>query len=242
MDFCSITAGSLLQKDAGVKFLNEFHAMAKKSKYGMILFVDEADSLFVPRESINISTEQGLEHYKVLNHLLAMTGDGSDKFMLICSTNHAENLDEAMGRRFQDRILIPLPDADARTKLIKMYAKKLLFNAQSNGAQLTQSARNLFSDSLMKKIVELTQGLSAAEIKNIIEQIRNLGMIKKLKQLTIKDINMAVTQGVNKKKQNEEDNKKRVARNHNGTIVHVNIQSPQDGKNITSNVPIITAS
>ncbi|HTM05814.1 MAG TPA: AAA family ATPase, partial [Patescibacteria group bacterium] len=65
MDFCAITAGSLLQKDVGIQFLNDFERMARKSRYGMILFIDEADALFVDRNTLNIASEQGLEHYKV---------------------------------------------------------------------------------------------------------------------------------------------------------------------------------
>ena len=62
----------------------------------------------------------------------ALTGDGSNKFMLIAATNHAHVIDEAMGRRFQDRLYMPLPDASTRKDLIELYVNTVLFNEKQN--------------------------------------------------------------------------------------------------------------
>ena len=141
MDFAAITAGSLLQKDAGVKYLNELVEMAKNSRYGVIIFIDEADALFVDRNDLDPASE----HYLVLNHLLALTGDGSNKFMLIAATNHAHVLDEAMGRRFQDRVEMPLPDAVTRKQIIELYKQTVLFNEQNNGIAFVQAVKKLLT-------------------------------------------------------------------------------------------------
>lgn len=239
MDFCSITAGSLLQKDVGVKFLHEFAKIAEKSRYGIMLFIDEADALFVPRDMIDISSEHGLEHYKVLNHLLAMTGDGSSKFMLVAATNHAENIDEAMGRRFQDRIFMPLPDFESRIQIIKMYITKLMFDETSNGIKLVESAQRLFTKKMVESIAQATQELSAAEIKDIIVQILNLAIISQSRTVTETHVNTALEQGIKKKKDQEEDKKKRAAQKHNGAVVQLNVHSADTPK-VTSTVPIVS--
>jgi SpoVK/Ycf46/Vps4 family AAA+-type ATPase len=242
MDFCSITAGSLLQKDVGIQFLNEFERMARKSRYGMILFIDEADALFVDRNTLNIASEQGLEHYKVLNHLLAMTGDGSNKFMLIAATNHAQNIDDAMGRRFQERIYMPLPDTKTRTKLVDLYVNKLLFAEADNGVLFTQNAKRIMTSKILKDIVAQTEGLSGAEIKDIIAQIQNLGLQTNNKAITAVHVQKAVEQGVQKRKDQENDLIKRQTLAQNkGSVVQLTIQPTESYKpDIQSSVPIIT--
>jgi Holliday junction resolvasome RuvABC ATP-dependent DNA helicase subunit len=241
MDFCSITAGSLLQKDVGIQFLNEFERMARKSRYGMILFIDEADALFVDRNTLNIGSEQGLEHYKVLNHLLAMTGDGSSKFMLIAATNHAQNIDDAMGRRFQERIYMPLPDEKTRAKLVDLYINKLLLSEQDNGAPFVQHAKGVITSKTLKEIVQQTEGLSGAEIKDIIAHIQNLGLQSNNKAITAAHVQKAVQQGVQKRKDQENDTIKRqeLAQNK-GAVVQLTIQpTSQYSPDIQSSVPVI---
>lgn len=241
MDFCSITAGSLLQKDVGIQFLNDFEKMARKSRYGMILFIDEADALFVDRNTLNIGSEQGLEHYKVLNHLLAMTGDGSSNFMLIAATNHAQNIDEAMGRRFQERIYMPLPDEQTRAKLVNLYANKLLFAQEDNGAAIVQSAKQVMTSSVLKDIIKQTEGLSGAEIKDIIAQIQNLGLQTQNKAITAAHVKKAVAQGVQKRKDQENDAIKRQAMaQQKGAVVQLTIQPTASyNPTIQSSVPVV---
>lgn len=226
MDFCSITAGSLLQKDVGVQFLNEFEKMARKSRYGMILFIDEADALFVDRNTINMSTEHGLEHYKVLNHLLALTGDGSNKFMLVVATNHAQNIDEAMGRRFQERIYMPLPDHKTREKLVNLYVNQLLFSEVNNGSEFVKYAKKAMNSALLKELVVKTEGLSGAEIKDIITQIQNLGLQTKNKKLTTDHVQKALKQGIQKRKDQDNDiimrNKQQMDQNK-GAVVYLTV-------------------
>lgn len=226
MDFCSVTAGSLLQKDVGVQFLNEFEKMARNSRYGMILFIDEADALFVDRNTINMSTEHGLEHYKVLNHLLALTGDGSNKFMLVVATNHAQNIDEAMGRRFQERIYMPLPDHKTREKLVNLYVNQLLFSEVNNGSEFIKHAKKAMTSALLKELVVKTEGLSGAEIKDIITQIQNLGLQTKNKKLTTDHVQKALKQGIQKRKDQDNDiimrNKQQMDQNK-GAVVYLTV-------------------
>ena len=65
MDFAPTTAAALLQKNVGVQYINELMDMAKRSKYGVIIFIDEADALFVDRNGLDASSD----HYQILNHI-----------------------------------------------------------------------------------------------------------------------------------------------------------------------------
>jgi Holliday junction resolvasome RuvABC ATP-dependent DNA helicase subunit len=206
MDFLPVTAASLLQSGVeGIKYFNELLAMANRSKYGLIIFVDEADALFVDRDSLNPSSD----HYKVLNHILALTGTGSNKFMLIAATNHAYVMDAAMGRRFQDRVLMPLPDATTRKELIDLYAGNVLFNAKNNSKEFVTAAQSLLTPQRINTIVKKTAELSHAEIKDMIQAMHKKALATKKGMITIAHVNSAVDQAVQKHVALEEDKAQR---------------------------------
>lgn len=202
MDFLPVTAGSLLQSGIlGIKYVNELVNLANNSKYGAIIFVDEADGLFVDRNTLNPESD----HYKVLNHILALTGSGSNKFMLVAATNHAYLLDEAMGRRFQDRVLMPVPDAKTRLELLHLYINLLIFNEKEHDKEFVAVARQLLNSTALNTIVQATDGLSHAEIKDMVVAIAKKAAATKTGMITQAHINSAVVQAVEKHRVGEED-------------------------------------
>jgi len=207
MDFAATTAGALLQKDAGVKYLNELMEMAQRSAYGFILFIDEADALFVDRNSLDPASE----HYQVLNHLLALTGDGSNKLMLIAATNHAYIMDEAMGRRFQDRVHMPLPDESTRRQIVDLYAQTVLFNEKNNGEAFVDEIKALFTESVIQNIVQKTNGLSNAEIKDIVCAMHKKSLATESGLPTVTIITSALNEGFEKKRALLEDRAQKLA-------------------------------
>lgn len=165
MDFLCVTAASLLQSGIeGIKYFDEILEMANKSKYGVILFIDEADALFINRDMLNPESD----HYKLLNHILAATGTGSSKMMIIAATNHAHVMDPAMGRRFQERVKMPLPNEQTRKELLTLYINQYLFDNTQSNFQTVQAARSILTTTRIHTIAEQTIGLSHAEIKDMI--------------------------------------------------------------------------
>jgi AAA+ superfamily predicted ATPase len=206
MDFLPVTAASLLQAGIeGIKYFNELLEYANKSKYGVIIFVDEADALFIDRNTLDPASD----HYKVLNHILAATGTGSKKFMLVAATNHAYVMDEAMGRRFQDRVLMPLPDATTRLALLDLYFAGTLLNSKENSADFVAKAKNLLTAGVVNDIVKRTNGLSHAEVKDMVATINKTAQIS---GITAKIINNVVNNAVEKHKISEEERMKREVR------------------------------
>jgi hypothetical protein len=92
MDFAFIPGASLFQKGAGIKVVQELFAWAKKSKNGLVIFIDEADALFIDRATMN----QSDENYGTLNYLLTELGEASDKFVVIATTNYHTRFDKTM--------------------------------------------------------------------------------------------------------------------------------------------------
>ena len=190
MDIVITTAASLLQSGVqGVKYFNDIMRMAQRSKYGLIIFIDEADALFVDRDSLSPDSD----HYKVLSHILALTGEGSNKCMLIAATNHAKVMDSAMGRRFQDRVDMPLPGMQTRVELITAYIKQ----------ELDVDLQRVFSAKKINDIAVRVEGLSHAEIADMIRSIGK--MSHETAGVTKKIINNAVENALHKRHKTEEE-------------------------------------
>jgi DNA polymerase III delta prime subunit len=203
MNFLPITAASILQKGVeGIKYFDELIEIANRSCYGTIIFIDEADGLFINRNTI----VAGSDHYIVLEHILSIIDGRSDKFMIIAATNHAYLLDPAMGRRFQDRVLMPLPDASTRKKLLTIYMQQILFNVSQTSIEFVRAAQTLMTLQMIDSIVTLVDGLSHAEIADMITEMRNKAELNK-RFLSVTDIENAIDEAVEKHRKNEEDKK-----------------------------------
>lgn len=202
MDLLCVTAASLLQAGVeGIKYFDEILEMAEKSKYGVILFIDEADALFVNRDLLNPDSD----HYKVLNHILATTGNGSNKIMIIAATNHAYVMDPAMGRRFQERIKLPLPSKETREKLLMYYLNEYLFDAAAVGFAQANKARALITPQRINEIVQETVGLSHAEIKDMVIIISKKASASAGGTLSQEHVQRAVSEAIEKKKALKKD-------------------------------------
>ena len=108
------------------KLFNEARQALKlyKSKRPIIIFIDEVDSLFgKPTGSCNYNVEMRSQFLKEMD---GVQDKGSNLYLyMIASTNKPWDLDDGFLRRFQKRIYIDLPDDGERTKLLKLYTKKL---------------------------------------------------------------------------------------------------------------------
>lgn len=92
------------------RFLAQIFEVAEVS--GSVLVLDEAEALFRQRESGG-SGRDGL--VTVVSYLLARL----DRFtgVLIATTNRTRDLDEAFFRRFDDFVVLPVPDPSTRARL-----------------------------------------------------------------------------------------------------------------------------
>ncbi len=132
--FVSVDAASVMSKWLGeaernvAKLFNQARNTAKNGKPA-ILFIDELDSLIGMH-----SNEVGGET-RVRNQFLKEMDGVMDKgkklhVYVIGATNKPWVLDWPFIRRFQKRIMVPLPDYDARLHLLKLYTKHLNLSAK----------------------------------------------------------------------------------------------------------------
>eukprot|EP00606_Chrysophyceae_sp_TOSAG23-5_P001332 GSChrysophyteH2.ASY1.ANO1.1496.1 assembled CDS len=152
-----------------------------------VVFLDEVDALVGSRgdsgeheASRRLKTEifsqmDGISSSDSGNH---PSGEGDDDsvrgVMVLATTNCPWDLDEAMRRRLEKRIFIPMPDNEARYELLKIYLKTI---------QLGDTVD-------MARLCEITEGYSGADIHIVCREAAMMPM-RKLLELNVQAVDMA---------------------------------------------------
>jgi SpoVK/Ycf46/Vps4 family AAA+-type ATPase len=164
-NFYSIDAASIMSKWLGEAEQNVaklFGSARKSSNDGRpaIVFVDELDSLMGAH-----SNEVGGE-IRVRNQFLKEMDGIVDKgknlhVYVIGATNKPWDLDWAFIRRFQKRILVPLPDHHTRLMMLKLYTGNL---------QIEQNVD-------LHELARLSEGFSGSDIRDVCQaaQLKLIG-------------------------------------------------------------------
>ena len=117
--FISASASDLLSKWLGEseKLVKGLFEMARK-KQPTIIFLDEVDSLCSARGEGESESARRIKS----EFLVQMQGVGNNNegVLVLGATNIPWGLDSAIRRRFEKRIYIPLPEAEARTVMFKL--------------------------------------------------------------------------------------------------------------------------
>uniref|UniRef100_A0ACD5V7D5 Uncharacterized protein n=1 Tax=Avena sativa TaxID=4498 RepID=A0ACD5V7D5_AVESA len=85
-----------------------------------IIFIDEIDSLCGQRGEGNESESSRRVKTELLVQMQGV-GHNDDKVLVLAATNTPYALDQAVRRRFDKRIYIPLPDLKARQRMFKVH-------------------------------------------------------------------------------------------------------------------------
>ena len=109
---------------------------------------------------------------------LSGANESNSIVMVLAATNHPWDIDDAFRRRFEKRILINLPDLEARKSLLKLSLKDVVLNedvdlqsvaeslANFSGADITAFCR----DAALMSMRKLVKGKSPAEIKDVLSR------------------------------------------------------------------------
>jgi|GEM_PF-3269032 len=173
LEWAELTGSSLFTKGAGISAIDELFAWAHKSKRGLLIFIDEADSLLPDRTNIDPNSD----NYKIINHLLNYLGTKSNKCMVVMSTNHKIVFDPAMRRRIHDSVHLPLPGFTERVRLLELYAQKTLFDEKQNSQAFVTAAQQVVNATMIQTIAAQIDGFSNDEVATLIETIKSLADI-----------------------------------------------------------------
>ena len=163
--FVSVDAASVMSKWLGeaernvAKLFNQARNTAKNGRPA-ILFIDELDSL------IGMHPNEVGGETRVRNQFLKEMDGVMDKgkklhVYVIGATNKPWDLDWPFIRRFQKRIMVPLPDYDARLHMLKLYTEHL----------------SLVPKIDLDEFARLAAGFSGSDIRDICQsaQLRVIG-------------------------------------------------------------------
>jgi cell division protease FtsH len=154
--FLSISGSDFIEVFVGVgaSRIRDLFYQARKSG-PCILFIDEIDAIGRSRGSGFGGGHD--EREQTLNQLLTEM-DGFDQYeqtiVVLAATNMPEVLDKALLRpgRFDRVLYVPYPDFDARFELLQIHTKKVPLDPQLD----------------LKEVAEGIQGLSGADIENLV--------------------------------------------------------------------------
>jgi hypothetical protein len=118
------------------------------NRYRCVLFLDEFDAVAKARDD---AQEVG-EIKRVVNTLLQSLDSRNGTGITLAATNHEHLLDSAVWRRFDSRIEIKSPDAEARATLLRDFLVPLRVSANE-----------------LDFLVWTTEGMSGADIESFVE-------------------------------------------------------------------------
>lgn len=118
--FFSVSSSDLVSKWQGEseKLVKELFSMARESGKA-IIFIDEIDALVSSRSDNESESSRRIK----TEFLVQMDGVGksTDGVLLLGATNIPWGLDDALLRRMERRVYIPLPDTNARSKMFRIH-------------------------------------------------------------------------------------------------------------------------
>ncbi|KAJ6797150.1 ATPase family AAA domain-containing protein 3-A-like [Iris pallida] len=178
LDYAMMTGGDVAPLGSqAVTKIHQIFDWAKKSKKGLLLFIDEADAFLCQRNSKHMSEAQR----SALNALLFRTGDQSRDIVLVLATNRPGDLDAAITDRIDEVIEFPLPGEEERFKLLKLYLNQYISSHEDSTESLW---RSLFkrkqqeivikdiNDDLIREAARKTDGFSGREIAKLMASVQ----------------------------------------------------------------------
>lgn len=158
------------------------------------IFFDEVDALGGKRgesseheASRRVKAELLVQMDGVSSSTPAKEGDDADpdappaqpkQVMVLAATNRPWDLDEALRRRLEKRIYIPLPEAPGRTQLFEINLKDVV----------------MAQDVDLQEFVRRTEGYSGADVTNVCREAAMMGLRKRMQKARQEGISVAKMQ------------------------------------------------
>ncbi|KKQ49359.1 MAG: hypothetical protein US69_C0006G0001 [candidate division TM6 bacterium GW2011_GWF2_38_10] len=136
---------------------------AKKSDKGLILFIDEAESLFANRK---LTTTSKVTQDFINTFLSLVSNQSQKKIMFIFATNHPFKLDAAVTNRIGINIEFVLPGLQECEKIFSMYLIKFSNENKEALVGISEQVMKSFSQYAL-----MLNGLSPRSIRFIAEEI-----------------------------------------------------------------------
>ncbi|XP_005175526.2 katanin p60 ATPase-containing subunit A-like 1 [Musca domestica] len=167
------------------------------------IFIDEIDSLCSRRGS---ESEHEASRRVKSELLVQMDGVGSEEankvVMVLAATNFPWDIDEALRRRLEKRIYIPLPSSEGREALLKINLREVKVDESVELAEIAQKLEgysgaditNVCRDASMMSMRRRIAGLTPEEIRQLAKEEVDLPVSKQDFMEAISRCNKSVSQ------------------------------------------------
>ncbi|QCD94706.1 spastin [Vigna unguiculata] len=115
-----------------------------------IIFVDEVDSMLGQRTRVGEHEAMRKIKNEFMTHWDGLLTGPNEQILVLAATNRPFDLDEAIIRRFERRVLVGLPSADNREKILK-----------------TLLAKEKHENLDFKELATMTEGYTGSDLKNL---------------------------------------------------------------------------
>ncbi|XP_027364141.1 putative cell division cycle ATPase isoform X1 [Abrus precatorius] len=115
-----------------------------------IIFIDEVDSMLGQRSRYGEHEAMRKIKNEFMTHWDGLLSKPGEKILVLAATNRPFDLDEAIIRRFERRIMVDLPSAETREMILK-----------------TLLAKENFENIDFKELSTMTEGYSGSDLKNL---------------------------------------------------------------------------
>ena len=163
--FINASAATLVSKYRGEseKLVRVLFSVAR-SRAPSCIFLDEIDALATRRGGATEHEASRRLKSQLLTCMDGITSTKEDRVVVLATTNTPWDLDDALLRRLEKRIFVPLPDTDARKQLFS-----LLFRDLKLGPDIIS----------IDPIVKRTEGFSCADIRMIVREA-GMGPVRRM--------------------------------------------------------------
>lgn len=169
----------------GAKLVRDAFALAKE-KAPTIIFIDELDAVGTKRFDSDTTGDREVQRtmLELLNQLDGFSSD--DRIKVIAATNRVDILDPALLRsgRLDRKIEFPLPNEEARARIIQIHARKMNIGPDVNFDELSRNCED-FNGAQCKAIcveagmIALRRGASQLCHEDFMEGIQEVQAKKK---------------------------------------------------------------
>ncbi|KAM1584946.1 uncharacterized protein LOC126625954 [Malus sylvestris] len=116
-----------------------------------IIFVDEVDSMLGQRTRVGEHEAMRKIKNEFMTHWDGLLSNQGDRILVLAATNRPFDLDEAIIRRFERRILVGLPTVENREMILRTLLSKEKVEARLD----------------FKEVATMTEGFSGSDLKNL---------------------------------------------------------------------------
>lgn len=164
MDFAMFSGGDVGPMGrSAVSHIHKIFDWSQTSRRGLLLFIDEAEAFLSERRSGKVSEEL----HQVVDAFLNRTGEQSNKYMFVLSTNLPEQIDKAVEDRIDEEIEFEIPSLEERKRLVRLYFDKYVLEpaalAKRRGIKVAQFDYGAVCD----KIALMLEGFSGRAISKL---------------------------------------------------------------------------